>query len=163
GNGCRPLLHTEQLEQVRSRCLWVHADVLQSDMDLLSDMLRALVLRESTVVAEQVHNGMIRDRTAVGYAPPFQICDSLLLQALSEFVQRSGFPATGFGNNPYHLSLTIFHLLEEFIKDCQVSFSPHQLAQGPFATADDRGTSGQCADDLIDGHRLRLAFHLDWR
>src|SRR5262245_54282340 len=79
GNGFRPLFHPEQLEQVWSRCLWVHADFLQSDMYLFSDMLRTLVLRKNTVVAEKVHNGMIGNGAAIGQTASFEIGHPLVL------------------------------------------------------------------------------------
>src|SRR5262249_31092580 len=109
-DGCGPVFDAQELEQIRRGCLRIDPYFVQSKSYLLSDRFRTIGLRDSTVVAENINDGMIGHRAAIGETPPFEIGNPLTLQSLPKFVQQSGFPATCFGDNPHHLSLSYLDL-----------------------------------------------------
>ena len=80
----RPVLHAQQLEQIGRRFLRVHADFLQGKAHLLADRFRALGLADTTVMAQNINQGMIGNGAAIGETTSFEIGDPLVLQAAAE-------------------------------------------------------------------------------
>jgi len=60
---------------------------------------------------------MIGNRAPVGEAATFQIGDLLVLQPLTELIEKSGFAAPSFSDNTYHLSLICLYLFNEFCEN----------------------------------------------
>jgi hypothetical protein len=74
-----PRLHPEQLEEIWRRVLGVHADFVQCKAYLLKDRVGALGLADTTVMAQHVDQGMVRNTATIRETAPFEICHTLVL------------------------------------------------------------------------------------
>ena len=64
--GVRPLLKTQEMQEHRRPRLWRHVHFLETTVDFGGDVLRAIGIRDATVVPQQVEHRQVRCRTAVG-------------------------------------------------------------------------------------------------
>ena len=83
------LLDAEEMQEHRGPRVWGHLHFLERAVDLGRDLLRAVALRDATVVPEDLQHRQVRRGTAVGETPAGEVHQPLPRQALAELIDEA--------------------------------------------------------------------------